>query len=65
MMNKLSTNLEKKVIQDFGDEWNNFNQSLIKDYDLKKAFICSHHDQICTKCYEKLCFHFKSTQAAQ
>ena len=37
-MNKLSTNLEKKVIQDFGDEWNNFNQSSIKDHDLKKAF---------------------------
>ena len=37
-MNKLSTNIEKKVIQDFGDEWNNFNQSSIKDYDLKKAF---------------------------
>ena len=38
MMNKLSTNLEKKVIQDFGDEWNNFDQSSIKDYDLRKAF---------------------------
>lgn len=37
-MNKLSTKIEKKVIQDFGDEWNNFNQSSIKDYDLKKAF---------------------------
>jgi len=37
-MHKLSSNIEKKVIQDFGDEWNNFNQSSIKDYDLKKAF---------------------------
>jgi ubiquinone/menaquinone biosynthesis C-methylase UbiE len=38
MKNKPNINIEKKVIQDFGDEWNNFDQSSIKNLNLKKAF---------------------------
>ena len=38
MFKKLDKNLEKKVIQDFGNEWNNFDQSAIRNIDLKKAF---------------------------
>ena len=38
MFKKLDKNLEKKVIQDFGNEWNNFDQSAIKNLELKKAF---------------------------
>ncbi len=36
-MKKLS-NIEKNVIQDFGDEWNNYNQSSININELKESF---------------------------
>jgi len=38
MFKKLDKNIEKKVIQDFGNEWDNFDQSTIKSIELKKAF---------------------------
>jgi ubiquinone/menaquinone biosynthesis C-methylase UbiE len=38
MTNTQNINLENKVIKDFGDEWDNFDQSSIKNLDLKNAF---------------------------
>ena len=35
---KYNSTLEEKVILDFGNEWNCFNQSVINDIELKKAF---------------------------
>ena len=38
MSQKLTNNIDEKVIKDFGDEWSNFDQSAIKDKDLLNAF---------------------------
>ncbi len=38
MTQNSSHNIDEKVIKDFGNEWNNFDQSTINDKDLIKAF---------------------------
>ena len=38
MSKKLNSSLERKVISDFGNEWDSFDQSVITNTELKKAF---------------------------
>ena len=38
MSQKFTNNIDEKVIKDFGDEWSNFDQSVIKDKDLINVF---------------------------
>ena len=38
MSHKSISNIDEKVIKDFGNEWGNFDQSIINDKDLIKAF---------------------------